>query len=64
MGAFRILLSPDLVDLNENIMVLFNGEKIFDARVAPDIEFMLRDYLANRDRRLVFANEIELRPLK
>ena len=62
VGAFRILLSPDLVDLNGNITVIFNGEKIFDAHVAPDIEYMLRDFLANRDRKLVYVNEVRLRP--
>jgi pimeloyl-ACP methyl ester carboxylesterase len=64
VGAFRILLNPDMVDLNKNVTVIFDGEKIFDARVAPDIKYILRDYLTNRDRKLVFANEVKLRPAK
>ncbi len=62
VGAFRILINPDMIDLNKNVVVNFNGEKMYDDRVAPDIGYMLRDYLANRDRRLVFVNEISLRP--
>ena len=62
VGAFRILISPDMVDLNKNVVVTFNGERIFDDRIAPDIAFMLRDYLTNRDRKSVFVNEVRLRP--
>jgi hypothetical protein len=62
VGAFRILISPEKIDLNKNVVVTFNGEKIFDGKITPDITCMLRDYLANRDRKLVFVNEIKLRP--
>jgi len=62
VGAFRILINPAMVDLDKNVMVTFNGKTIFDNKVKPDIAFMLRDYLDNRDRKLVFVNEIKLRP--
>jgi predicted esterase len=64
VGAFRILINPEMIDLSKNVVVIFNGKKIFDDRVAPDIAFMLRDFLANRDRKLVFVNELNLRPVK
>jgi hypothetical protein len=62
VGAFRILINPEMIDLDKNVVVIFNGEKIFDGRVALDTGYMLRDYLANRDRKLVFVNELSLRP--
>jgi hypothetical protein len=64
VGAFRIFIHPDKVDLNKNVIVIFNGEKVFDGKIAPDIAYILRDYLANRDRKLVFVNEVSLRPTK
>jgi hypothetical protein len=62
VGVFRILINPDMVDLDKNVVVRFNGETVFDDRVAPDVAYMLRDFLANRDRKLVFVNEVKIRP--
>jgi predicted esterase len=62
VGAFRLRIRPEMINLTRNVVVRFNGKKIFDNRVAPDIAYMLRDYLTNRDRRLVFVNEVALRP--
>jgi len=64
VGAFRILINPDMIDLNKNVVVMFNGKKIFDERVGPDIAYILRYYVANRDRKLIFVNEVSLRPIK
>lgn len=64
VGAFRILINPQMIDLDKNMVVTYNGETIFDGKVAPDIGYMLRDFMANRDRKLVFVNEISLRPGK
>ncbi|UCC81266.1 MAG: hypothetical protein JSW64_07900 [Candidatus Zixiibacteriota bacterium] len=64
VGAIRILINPKMIDLDKNVVVIFNGEKIFDGKIAPDIDYMLRDFLANRDRKLVSVNEVFLRPTK
>lgn len=64
VGAFRIGIDPGMVDLDKNVVVIFDGEKIFDGRIEPDIGYALRDFMANRDRKMVFVNEIYLRPTK
>jgi predicted esterase len=64
VGAFRILISPEMVNLQKNVVVVFDGEVIFDRKVAPDIGYMLRNYLAGRDRKSVFVNEVSLRPTR
>jgi hypothetical protein len=64
VGAFHILINPKMVDLDKNVVVIFNGEKIFDGKIKPNIDYMLRDFLANRDRKLVFVNEVSLRLAK
>jgi predicted esterase len=62
VGAFRILIHPEMLDLNRNVEVTFNGNRVYYGKVEPDIEYMLRDFLANRDRKLVFAGEVQARP--
>ncbi len=63
VGAFRIRIDAQMIALDKNVVVTFNGNAIYDGRVEPDIGYMLRDYLANRDRMLVYVNEISLRPV-
>jgi hypothetical protein len=64
VGALRILVHPGMIDQNRNVVVTFNGESVFDGKIVPDIGYMLRDYLTNRDKKLVFVNEISLRPTR
>jgi len=64
VGNFRILVNPKMIDLDKNMVVTFNGEKIFDGKIERDIGYMLRDFVASRDRKLIFINEISLRPGK
>jgi hypothetical protein len=64
LGAFRIMIHPEMVDLSKNVVVVLNGEKIFNDRVMPDIAYMLHCFLANRDKELLFVNELSLRPTK
>ena len=63
VGVFRILVDPEMIDINKNIVVMFNGRKIFDDRITPDIAYTLHNFLSNRDRKLVFVNEVRLSPL-
>jgi predicted esterase len=64
VGAFRIRLTPEMIDWDRNVIVTFNGEKIYDDKIAPDIGIMLRNFLSNRDRKSIYVNEIFLRPAK
>jgi predicted esterase len=60
LGALRVLVHPDMVKLDQNLLIAVDGRVVYNSRVEPDIEFMLRNFLANRDRRLVYVSEIEL----
>jgi len=58
VGAFRVLVHPDMLRLEENVVVAVNGETVFDGRVTPDVGFLLRNFLETRDRRLLYVAEI------
>jgi hypothetical protein len=53
-----------MVDLDKKVSVTYNGKKIFDRKITPDMGYMIRKYLTNRDRKLIFVNKIPLRPAK
>ena len=58
VGAFRVLVHPDMVALDQSLVILADGEVVFDEIVQPDLEFMLENYLANRDRSLLYVAEV------
>ncbi len=62
LATFTIFIHPDMVQLKQNVVIYVNGEKIFDEKVEPDIEFMLRNFLENRDRELLYINKISITP--
>jgi poly(3-hydroxybutyrate) depolymerase len=60
VGAFRVFVHPDMVRLDRNLVIRANGETVFDGRVAPDVGFLLKNFLANRDRKLLYVAEIRV----
>jgi pimeloyl-ACP methyl ester carboxylesterase len=58
LGAFRVLVHPDMFRLDRNVVVTVNGKVVCDAPVTPDVGFLLRNFLGNRDRRLLYVAEI------
>jgi hypothetical protein len=62
LGACRVLVHPDMVNLGENLVITLNGKKVRDARVEPDVAFMIRNFLENRDRRLIYVAEVKVEP--
>lgn len=58
LGAFRVLVHPEMFALDQSIVIAVNGEVVFDDVVEPDIAFMLRNFLANRDRKLLYVAEV------
>ncbi len=61
VGAFTLYILPEMFDLNKNIVITVNGKKVFDRAVKPDLEFMLRNFLANRDRQLLYVAEAKVK---
>jgi hypothetical protein len=60
VGGFRVLVHPDMVVLDQPLVIEVDGEVVFDGVVEPDLRFMLENYLANRDRSLLYVAEIEI----
>jgi pimeloyl-ACP methyl ester carboxylesterase len=58
VGSFRLLVHPDMVVLDQNLVIEVNGKVVFDDIVRPDLAFMLRNYLDNRDRSLLYVAEV------
>ena len=58
VGAFRVLVHPDMVTLGQNLVIEVDGEVVFDEVVQPDIGFMLENYIENRDRSLLYVAEV------
>ncbi len=58
VGSFRFLVHPDMVVLDQNLVIEVDGEVVFDDIVRPDLEFLLDNYLDNRDRKLLYVAEV------
>jgi hypothetical protein len=61
VGAFRILIDPEMFDLRQNVIIAVDKKVVFNGRVDPDIRYMLRNFLDNRDRKVIFVTEIKVR---
>jgi len=58
VGSFRLLAHPDMVVLDQNLVIEVDGDVVHDQIVQPDLEFMLENYLENRDRKLLYVAEV------
>jgi hypothetical protein len=58
LRAFRVLVHPDMVNLNESLTIRLNGKIVHEGRMEPDLRFMLDNFLENRDRSLLYIGEI------
>ncbi len=61
VGAFRVFIHPAMINLNQNLIINVNGNKVFDKRVEPDLRYLLRDYLDSRDRKVIYINEVAIK---
>jgi hypothetical protein len=60
LGAFRVFVHPDMFRLDENVVIAVNGDVVHDAPIEPNLELMLRNFLANRDRKLLYVAQLEV----
>ena len=60
VGAFTLYIHPDMVQLDQNVVVEVNGEIVFDEKVEVYPEFILRNFLENRDRALIYVNKVAI----
>lgn len=60
LGSFAIYIHPDMVQLDQNVVIYVGDRKVFDYEVEPSIEFILRNFLENRDKELIYINKIDV----
>jgi poly(3-hydroxybutyrate) depolymerase len=60
VGAFSIFIHPDMVQLDQNVVIEVNGKKVFNEKVKASSEFILRNFLKNRDRELLYVNKVRV----
>ena len=58
LGAFRIFINPEMFDLDRKIIIRVDGKLVYNSTAGPDISYLLHDFLLNRDRRILYVNEI------
>jgi hypothetical protein len=59
---FTLLMSPDAFDLGQAVKVVANGKTVFEGRVEPKLETLLRWAARDNDRTMLFAAELHIRP--
>ncbi len=60
IAVFTIKIHPDMVQIDQNIVIIVNGEVVFDEKVRANPEYLLKNYLKNRDRERLYVNEITI----
>lgn len=60
LGDFSLFVHPDMVQLDQPVVVVVDDSVHHEAVVEPDIEFLLRNFLKHRDRQLLYINSISI----
>jgi predicted esterase len=61
VGQLRVFINKDQFNLNEKLVIKYNGAEVFNEMVAPDKEFILENYLQNRDRKMLPVAKVDLK---
>jgi hypothetical protein len=66
VAELTLLLSPDVFDLSQPIVVTANGQVVSDARVEPSLPALVKWAARDNDRTMLFGAELHVRldPLK
>ncbi|MBN2081340.1 PDZ domain-containing protein [bacterium] len=60
LSAFSVRVHPQMIDLTHNLVINVDGECVYDAVVEPDLAYMLGNFLASRDRKLLYVAEVQV----
>ncbi len=60
IAVFTIKIHPDMVQIDQNIVIIANGEVVFDKKIGANPEYLLKNYLKNKDRERLYINEITI----
>jgi membrane-associated protease RseP (regulator of RpoE activity) len=58
IGAFTILLAPEMIDFDQPVTVVVNGKSAFQGRVERSVETLLRRAARDNDRSMLFGAEL------
>jgi len=58
--AFKIYVSPGMINMKKDVKVYVNGKMLFDNKVHFDKTFMQKSFEENRDREQVWVDYIEI----
>ena len=60
VGAFTLLLSPDVVNVNSPVVVIVNGRPVHDAKVDKSARTLLAWAARDSDRTMLYAAELKI----
>jgi hypothetical protein len=60
VGAFTVFVHPEMIALDRNLVIVADGDVVYDDRVEPDVEYLLRNFLEHRDRRTLYVGEVSV----
>jgi hypothetical protein len=58
--AFTVLLSPSTFDFDRPLKVVANGRTVFEGRVEPKVDTLLKWAARDNDRMMVFGAELHI----
>ena len=61
VAAFTLLVSPDAFDLTQPIKVTSNGKVVFEGKIQPSVETLLKWAARDNDRTMLYAAEIPIK---
>lgn len=64
VAAFTLLLSPDEFDFSQPVRVVANGRVVFDGRIKPSLETLLKWAARDNDRTMLYGAELKIKLAK
>jgi hypothetical protein len=61
VAAFTLLLSPDRFDFGQPVKVVANGRVVFEGRVEPSLETLLKWAARDNDRTMLYGAELKIK---
>jgi len=57
---FEIYISDKMVDIHKPVKVIVNGKPLFDKKMSPDKNFMIKNFEENFDRQAIWINRVKI----
>lgn len=60
LGGLVFWVHPDMVQLSQELVIEVNGVERYRDRVEPEVAFLLRNFVQERDRRLLYVARVRI----